>query len=474
VIIQGHKMVKTVTALLFGAGDRGMNSYGPYAINHPQEIQFIGVAEPNENRRLRFAQAHGIPKELCFDSWESVIAQGKIADVVINCTQDRMHFDSGMAALQAGYDMLLEKPICSTLRESIALVETAEREGRRLFVCHVLRYTDFFSCIHQIVQSGKLGEIITISHRENVSSWHMAHSYVRGNWRKTPEAPPMILAKSCHDLDLLYWFIGKPVKQLSSFGSLTHFRSENAPEGAPKFCLDGCPIEDTCPFYAPSIYIDLYPLKYGLSQSTNLFYRSVGIFSLRSPRFLNLLSKLIPFLKNLTEYSGWPRSVISDHPQDRDAILQALREGPYGRCVYHCDNDVVDHQVVSMEFEGGITGSFTMHGHSHEEGRTTRIDGTQASLLAKFGFNTSFIEVHNHRSMQVERIDFPNNVESDEHGGGDFGIVRDFIRTVQGRGEPMTPARESLESHIMAFAAEESRESGTVIEMVDFRKAKGI
>jgi predicted dehydrogenase len=255
-------MVKTITALLFGAGDRGMNSYGPYALNHPQEIQFIGVAEPNENRRVRFAQAHGIPKERCFDSWELAIAQGKIADVVINCTQDRMHRASGMAAMQAGYDMLLEKPICSTLKESIELVLTAEQEGRQLFICHVLRHTDFFLRIHQIVQSGKLGEIITIAHRENVSSWHMAHSYVRGNWRKTSKAPPMILAKSCHDLDLLYWLMGKSVKRLSSFGSLTHFRSENAPDGAPKFCLDGCPIEDTCPFYAPSIYIDLYPIKY--------------------------------------------------------------------------------------------------------------------------------------------------------------------------------------------------------------------
>jgi predicted dehydrogenase len=467
-------MVKTITALLIGAGDRGMNTYGPYALNHPQELQFIAVAEPNETRRERFAQAHRIPKDRCFVSWESAIAQGKIADVVINCTQDKMDYASGRAALQTGYDMLLEKPICHTLKESIELVITAEQEGRRLLICHVLRHTDFFSRIHQIVQSGKLGEIITISHRENVSSWHMAHSYVRGSWRKTSVASPLILAKSCHDLDLLYWLIGKPIKRLNSFGSLTHFHSENAPDGAPKFCLAGCPIEDTCPFYAPSVYIDLYPIKFGLSQSSSRFFRSVGILSLRNPRLLNLLSKLIPLLKSLTEYSGWPLSVVSDFPQDRDVVLQALREGPYGRCVYHCDNDVVDHQVVSMEFENGITGSFTMHGHSHEESRTTRIDGTQVTLLAKFGFNASFIEVHDHRSMQVERIDFPNNVESDGHGGGDFGIMRDFIRTMQGREEPMTPARESLESHIMAFAAEESRESGAVVDLVNFRKVQGI
>jgi predicted dehydrogenase len=176
----------------------------------------------------------------------------------------------------------------------------------------------------------------------------------------------------------------------------------------------------------------------------------------------------------LTEYSGWPVSVLSDDPQDKKEVIQALRNGPYGRCVYRCDNDVVDHQVVSMAFEDGVTGTFTMHGHSHEEGRTTRIDGTQATLLAKFGFNTAFIEVHDHRNMEVRRIDFPNNVESGEHGGGDAGIMRDFVRAVRGGGEPMTPARESLESHIMAFAAEESRTIGKVMEMGEFRRNYGI
>lgn len=466
-------MERPITALLFGAGERGMNTYGPYALQHPQEIQFVAVAEPNENRLKRFVQMYGIPKERCFESWESALSQGELADAVINCTQDRMHYASGVAALRAGYDMLLEKPICSTLRESVDLVTTAEEEGRRLHICHVLRHTDFFSLIHKIINTGELGEIITISHRENVSSWHMAHSFVRGNWRKASESAPMILAKSCHDLDLLYWFVGKRVKRLNSFGSLTHFRPENAPPGAPEFCLDGCPIESTCPFYAPSIYIDLYPIKFGLSRSSDIFYRFIGKLSLRAPRLLNASAKFIPLLKTLTEYSGWPRSVVSDNPQDEGEVIQVLRSGPYGRCVYHCDNDVVDHQVVSMEFEDGVTGTFTMHGHSHEEGRTTRIDGTRATLLAKFGFNSAYIEVHNHRSMDVRRIDFPNSVESGEHGGGDSGIMRDFIRAVRGEGEPMTLARESLESHIMAFAAEESRKSGKVVYIKDFRKSFG-
>lgn len=462
--------MKPITALLFGAGDRGMNAYAPYALQHPDQIRFIGVAEPDHFRRERFAKIHSIPKEQCFETWENALAQGKIADVVINCTQDKMHYPSGMGALQAGYDMLLEKPICTTLSESIELVRTAEENKRLLQVCHVLRHTDFFSRIHQIVNSGNLGEIVTISHRENVSSWHMAHSYVRGNWRRDSDSAPMILAKSCHDMDLLYWIIGRRTRRLNSFGSLRHFRVENAPAGAPKRCLDGCPVEDSCPFYAPSVYIDLYPIKFGLSQSSNWLYRFIGRVSLRSPGLIKFLSKFIPLLKGLTEYSGWPRSTVSYPPQDTQVILQALQEGPYGRCVYHCDNNVVDHQVVSMEFEGGISGTFTMHGHSHEEARTLRIDGSQATLLAKFGFNSSFIEVHRHRNMEVERINFPNNVETAGHGGGDFGIMKDFVHAIQTQSQVGASARDSLESHIMAFAAEESRLRGEVIDMEMYRQ----
>jgi len=460
-----------ITALLLGAGDRGMHAYAPYALQHPDQIQFVAVAEPDQFRRERFAQIHHIPKGRCFESWETALSHGKIADVVINCTQDQMHYPSGLGALQAGYDMLLEKPICTTLSESIELVRTAERNKRFLQVCHVLRHTDFFSRIYQIVQSGDLGQIITISHRENVSSWHMAHSFVRGNWRRESDSAPMILAKSCHDLDLLYWITGRRVRRLSSFGSLQHFRSENAPDGAPKRCLDGCLVEDTCPFYAPSVYIDLYPIKFALSHSTNWLYRFVGKLSLKRPTLITFLSKFIPMLKELTEYTRWPRSVVSDHPKDPNALLQALQEGPYGRCVYHCDNTVVDHQVVSMEFEGGISGTFTMHGHSHEEGRTLRIDGSQATLLAQLGFNRAFIEVHHHRSMEVERINFPNNVETAGHGGGDFGIMRDFVRAIQSQSQVGASARDSLESHIMAFAAEESRQRGEVIDMEMYRQA---
>jgi predicted dehydrogenase len=467
-------MPEHLKALLFGAGSRGTEAYGPYALANPDQIKFVAVAEPNPLRRERFAKQHAIPADRCFDSWREALALGQIADVVINCTQDQMHAESGVAALQAGYDMLLEKPIANTLADSFEIVQTAEGEGRYLQICHVLRFTNFFQRIKDMLQAGILGQIITISHRENVSSWHMAHSFVRGNWRQLESSSPMILAKCCHDLDLLVWFTGERVINLSSFGSLIHFRPENAPQGAPERCTDGCPVEATCPFYAPAIYIELSPFKFSLSQAANPLYRFAGNQALKNPQLIKPVSKLIPRLRALSEYPGWPRSVICDDPGNEEALLKALKEGPYGRCVYHCDNDVVDHQVVTMEFESGITGTLTMQGHSHEEGRTLRMDGSKASLLAKFSINRSYIEIHDHRSQKVETIDFPSNLEQVGHGGGDTGLMRDFIRNMRGDKKPETSARESLESHLMAFAAEESRHRQEQIHMPDFRRKAGI
>jgi predicted dehydrogenase len=463
-------MSEPLTALLFGAGARGEGAYGPYALANPDQIRFVAVAEPDPVRRENFASQHAISADHCFENWQDALAAGKIADVVLNCTQDQMHAESGIAALQAGYDMLLEKPIAHTLDDSIRIVNTAEEQGRYLQICHVLRYTDFFQKVKQILDAGKLGQIITISHRENVSSWHMAHSFVRGNWRQLELSSPMILAKCCHDLDLLVWFTGEPALKISSFGTLRHFRSENAPPGAPMRCTDGCPVEDSCPFYAPAIYLDLTPFKYALSHAANPLHRIVGSQSLKNPGLTNALSRMIPQLRELTEYQGWPRSVITDDPANEFALFKALQEGPYGRCVYHCDNDVVDHQVVAMEFESGITGTLTMHGHSQEEGRTLRIDGSQASLLAKFSINRSFIEIHDHRTMEIEVIGFPNTIEQTGHGGGDFGIMAGFVITMNGGKIPVTRARESLESHLMAFAAEDSRHHQRQVYLPDFRE----
>ncbi len=464
-------MTEPITVLLFGAGARGADAYAPYALQHPDEIKFVAVAEPIAARREKFAHTYAIPPEHCFKSWQDAIAAGKIADVVFNCTQDQMHFVSSMAALNLGYDMLLEKPMCTNLYDTLTLVNTAEKLGRTIQVCHVMRYTPFANKVHEIVHSGELGQIITVSHRENVSSWHMAHSYVRGNWCKLEESSPMILAKCCHDLDFLYWILGELVSSLSSTGNLRHFRPENAPADAPLRCTDGCPTAATCPFYAPGIYLELIPFKHALSNSHNNLYRTVGRLALNHPRFLNTIARFISMLRPLTEYSGWPRSVITDNPESDAAVVYALQNGPYGRCVYHCDNDVVDHQVVNMRFESGISASLTMHGHSYEECRTLRIDGSQATLLGKFGFSQCWLEIWDHRGFCVQHIEFPTEVESNSgHGGGDFGLMRQFVLSMRGNAPALTSARHALESHLMAFAAEEARLEEKVVKMDEFKQ----
>ena len=319
--------------------------------------------------------------------------------------------------------MLLEKPMTDNLADTVALVQAAERNGRFMQICHVLRYTPFFTILNDILSSGRIGEIISVEHRENVSFWHMAHSFVRGNWGNEAASSPMILAKCCHDLDILYWNMGNSVKRLHSFGSLKHYRLENAPPGATTRCTDGCPAADECPFDARSLYLNMNDKGFMVDALTN--------------------------------------------DSSLEGRQHALETGPYGRCVYHCDNDVVDNQTVSMEFESGATVTLILHGHSHEEGRTMRYDGTRATLRAKFTFTECRIEIHDHKSGRREEIPIPPT--NSGHGGGDVGIMHNFVRAVRGEEKAMTTARESLESHLMAFAAEESRHSGTVINMADFR-----
>jgi predicted dehydrogenase len=418
-------MSQPIEAVMVGAGGRGYFAYGPYALQHPDQIRFTAVVEPHETRRRRFADAHTIAPERQFQSWEDLYAQGQLADVLLNCTLDRVHVDSTLPALELGYDVLLEKPMAHTLDGNVRLVRTAEEQGRLLMICHVLRYTTFFSKLHEILASGRLGDVVTVEHRENVVFWHMAHSFVRGNWRNSDMESPMILAKCCHDLDILYWNLG-PVTRLNSFGSLMHYRAESAPPGAPQRCLDGCPVADECPWYAPRLYL------------------------------------------RDDDYVGWPISVISEDTS-LEARRRALETGPYGRCVYHCDNDVVDHQTVNMEFETGATGVLFMHGHSHIEGRTMRYDGTRATLLGQFGYGAEGdIEIHDHLTGRVERVDL--EVATSGHGGGDEGVMSAFVKAVRDPNSAMTTARESLESHLMAFASEEARVDRSILYIDDYRQ----
>jgi predicted dehydrogenase len=320
--------------------------------------------------------------------------------------------------------VLLEKPMSPILHENVRLVQAAEDRGRILQICHVLRYSPYFQKIREIVQSGRLGRVISVDHRENLIYWHMAHSFVRGNWRNLEESAPMILAKCCHDLDILGWILQQPVVHMNSFGSLSWFKPENAPAGATMRCTDGCPAADTCKYYAPRIYLN----------KENEFARRAASFDL------------------------------SD-----EGMMEALRTGWYGRCVYHCDNDVVDHQTINMELADGMTVTMTMQGQGDFEGRTMRYDGTDATLYGKFSHGDNRITIHDHLTGKVEHVPIIDRDQSG-HGGGDFGIVRSFLNSVNGLADDsVTTARASLESHLLAFASEEARLNKSVIDMAEYR-----
>lgn len=410
-------------AIVIGAGSRGQ-AYSKFALKYPAELEVTAVAEPADDRRYRIASEHDLPEERTFSTWEEALSHGKLAKTLINCTMDRTHMESTLAALNAGYDILLEKPMSPVLEENVRLVQVAEDLGRHLQICHVLRYSPFWQKIREIVRSGVLGRIVSVDHRENLWFFHMAHSYVRGNWREMESSGPMILAKCCHDFDILYWILGKQVVWLNSFGSLTHFKPENAPEGATLRCTDPCPVADQCKYYAPRVYA--------------------------------------------SDHNGWPHNAVSLTPTV-EARMEALRTGPYGKCVYHTDNDVVDHQTVNMELEDGTTVTLTMQGQGDEECRSMRYDGTKATLYAKFSQTDPKITIKHHLTGEIEHI-FVESTDESAHGGGDFGIVRSFVNAVNGKpDDSVTTARESLESHLLAFAAEESRLTHQTINMAEYR-----
>jgi len=461
-----------ITAVVIGAGNRGADAYGRWALAHPEELRVIAVAEPNAVRRARFAQAHHIESEHCFESWETLLAQPRLAQAAIITTQDQMHSGPALGAIGAGYDLLLEKPMAHRQDDCVRIVQAAEHAQVTLQVCHVLRYTKFFRQVYEIVHSGRLGDVVTVSHRENVLAQHMAHSYVRGNWRNVESSSPMILAKCCHDLDILYWIIGKAVTHLSSSGSLLHFRPENAPPGAPLRCTDGCPAADECPFYAPAFYIDMQPIYVALSKGRQPTQRLIGRMGLRNPARVEALARTLPFMRGIADFCHEVRAILTDQPGSMNAVWDALRSGPYGRCVYHCDNDVVDHQVVTMTFEGEVSATLTMHGHAPEESRTIRIDGTRATLLGKDSSSRSYVEIQDHRGGGIEHIELPSELEAGRHAGGDEGLMEAFVQVLRdGTQAPLTSGRASLESHLLAFAAEHARAAGSVVDMAAYRAA---
>lgn len=426
-------MGEKLSIAIIGLGSRGKNAYGTELLSLRDRAVVTAVADPNEERLKIGADEHGVPEERRFHSAEELLAQPKLADIAIICTQDRQHVPHAVAALRKGYDILMEKPISPFLSQLQEIVRVAREEKRRVVVCHVLRYTPFFQLIKQTIDSGRLGKIINIQALENVRYWHQAHSFVRGNWRRSDESSPMILAKCCHDLDYLVWLCGSRVERVSSFGSLNYFKSENAPEGAAARCMDGCLAKEKCPYDAEKVYI------------TN---KETGV---------------------LGGNKNWPVDILSENPNE-ETMREAILKGPYGRCAFACDNDVVDNQIVNLQMENGAHLSLMMTAFTSIGGRTIKVMGTMGDMWGDMHRNILRICEFG-KEPEIIDLGQPEN-DFNDHGGGDRGLLLSFLDYMEGKGpdNTITTLEESVESHLAALAAEESRlKNGMPIEIASLR-----
>lgn len=403
---------------VIGTGSRG----ALYArlFRRTGRAEVVAVADPDERQREKVADDHGIAPELRFADWRDLVARGKIADAVVIATPDRQHRDPAVACAGLGYDILLEKPMAPTEADAEQLAAAAERGGAFLMVCHVMRYTPYTKAIRDIVRSGVIGRIASVEHLEPIGWYHFAHSYVRGNWSRESDSSSMLLSKSCHDIDWLSYVIGQRALRVSSFGSLLEFRPERKPLGAGTRCTS-CAVEPTCTYSAPRIY-------HG---------RGSGHFA----------------------------DIVRRGSESGD-LMDALRTSDYGRCVYHGGNDAVDHQVVTIEYDGGATASFTAVAFADIHGRQTRIFGTEGSIegdgtsFTVRHFQTGAVETHTPRTAEESQ-------DLGDHGGADGDIVAEFLAATTGdvAKDELSGPEATLETHRITWAAERARLTGTVVTL---------
>lgn len=437
--------MKQLKGIIIGAGSRGAAYAHAMHEMGSECYDIVGVADPVANKREVIKELYSLNDSQCFTTWEDILEQPKCADFAVIATQDNMHLAPALKAIEQGYNLLLEKPIAPTPEECKLVYEAAKKKGVKVLVCHVLRYTPLFGTLKKILMSGEIGEVMSVEALESVGSRHMSHSYVRGRWRNSETSSPMLLAKSCHDMDLIQWLIGKKCEKVQSFGALTHFTKENKPEGSPERCIDGCPYGDECNY------------------NTAKLYQGEDAFG-----------------------GDWFRTTATNSaaPTEED-VENTLRTTSYGKCVYNCDNNVVDHQVVNLMFEGRVTASFTMTGFTKDGvGREMRIFGTKG-MLEIFDDNKYICKtIFGERSKDYfgdriqERIDVSRIEDKDGisitsgHGGGDGGIVYALYKELNDcyDGIAVATVEQSYINHLICFAAEESRLTDKVINISEYEK----
>lgn len=431
-------MSKQVTVGIIGLGVRGRDVYAHCQHIFPQRMKITAIADTDPEKVKAVAEEYGIPADNCFYSADALLAREQLADILFICTQDRLHAEEAIPALRKGYHLLLEKPIAPKLNECREIAAVAKECNRQVVICHVLRYTPFYQTAKQILDSGRIGQIIAIQAMENVAYWHFAHSYVRGNWRDVEKSSPLILQKSCHDTDILLWLSGQKCERVTSFGRLSYFRPEYAPAGSASRCLD-CGIQKSCPYDAEKIYVTC--------EATGVRHG----------------------------HTDWPCDVLAFQPTE-ESIYTALREGPYGRCVYQCDNNVVDHQTVDMEMADGSTISFTVSAFTEKCYRNLKVTGSLGEIEGDTLKNLLYIREFGKPEEVIDIAALEKNLD-DGHGGGDERMIDELLNLFGEEKEPsgaLTSIEQSVESHYVALAAEESRlHSGRSITLDRFVESGG-
>ncbi|HUW60028.1 MAG TPA: Gfo/Idh/MocA family oxidoreductase [Candidatus Bathyarchaeia archaeon] len=440
-------MPKPVEMALFGAGTRGELNLGTLAKRYPGEMRFVAVAEPDEERRERFVLDYGIPRENAFADWEDLAARPQLAAALINALPCHLHYRSTLAALEAGYDVLLEKPMAHSPGECIHLAQAAEQRGRLLMVSLQCRYNRIYSAVARLLEEGRIGPLMNIDCGENIGYWHFIMSYVRGVHSYSPTSHSFMLAKGIHDTDLITWFAGARASKVSCFGQLSFFRPENAPPGAPERCTENCPVRDSCVFDAVKQYANPGRPEIPNSLLTGMSFGALVDY-LRYPRFRTLASCIT---RDIREPS----------------VMKALREGPYGRCVFHAGNDVVDHETVNIEYENGVTASFSLSAFSLAWERSLNLHGAQGEIRSQDFSGRLELRTYHPASVRRKRIRYHGII----HGGGDIVLLLEFAKAVRRSqpGEVLTSARNVLEGHLIGLASEEARRSNTTVDMAAYR-----
>ena len=417
-----------VKVAILGLGSRGATTYGDYLITL-SDVKISAICDIDKDKLNFYQNKYHVEKKDCFLNSEDFFKAGKLADILIIATMDQDHYSQAMKALDLKYHLLLEKPIALNLKQCLDIENKALKNNLYVVVCHVLRYSLFYKKIKEIVNSKILGNIININTTENVGYWHQAHSFVRGNWNNSNKTSPMILQKCCHDFDILNWIIDKKPLNVSSFGSLSLFKKENAPKDSSNYCYD-CKIQNNCPYNAVKYYVD----------------------SIKNDKDL-----------------GWPYDVVVLNPT-KDKVLAAIKNGPYGRCVYKCDNNVVDHQIVNIQYEDNITATHTMCAFSKDCYRDIKIFATRGDLIANTLNNTIIYHTFvDNKEFVIDVSKLTNDLSG--HMGGDKLMINELLKLINKETSQLDSSIEkSVLSHVIAFAAEESRiNKGVVINLNEFK-----